>query len=150
MSRKLPSGISVSGIQADQGCSSGRVVVDDYADNVRATALPGAHFPALSLPLQATTTTESYTLTRPDALTISTGTVRRNDKPAGPRRRACCPSSGGWRFVRPPRHHRHCQRQQCRRRAGGGLAGFDFGDAARMAAEFATQLGRAPAGQRGW
>ena len=28
--------------------------------------------------------------------------------------------------------------------------GFDFGDAARMGAEFATRLGGAPAGQRGW
>ena len=38
--------------------------------------------------------------------------------------------------------------------AGGGApaagTGFDFGDAARMGAEFATRLGGAPAGQRGW
>ncbi len=32
--------------------------------------------------------------------------------------------------------------------AGGVAAGFDFGDAARMAAEFAPILGGAPAGQR--
>ena len=32
--------------------------------------------------------------------------------------------------------------------AGGVAAGFDFGDAARMAAEFAPVLGGAPAGQR--
>ena len=32
--------------------------------------------------------------------------------------------------------------------AGGAAAGFDFGDAARMAAEFAPILGGAPAGQR--
>ena len=32
--------------------------------------------------------------------------------------------------------------------AGGMAAGFDFGDAARMAAEFAPILGGAPAGQR--
>ena len=33
--------------------------------------------------------------------------------------------------------------------AGDAAAGFDFGDAARMAAEFAPMLGGAPAGQRG-
>jgi hypothetical protein len=33
--------------------------------------------------------------------------------------------------------------------AGDAAAGFDFGDAARMAAEFALILGGAPAGQRG-
>ena len=33
--------------------------------------------------------------------------------------------------------------------AGDAAAGFDFGDAARMAAEFAPILGGAPAGQRG-
>ena len=32
--------------------------------------------------------------------------------------------------------------------AGGAAAGFDFGDDARMAAEFAPILGGAPAGQR--
>jgi len=32
--------------------------------------------------------------------------------------------------------------------AGNAAAGFDFGDAARMAAEFAPILGGAPAGQR--
>ena len=32
--------------------------------------------------------------------------------------------------------------------AGDAAAGFDFGDAARMAAEFAPILGGAPAGQR--
>ena len=32
--------------------------------------------------------------------------------------------------------------------AGGVAAGFDFGDAARMAAEFAPVLGGPPAGQR--
>ena len=33
--------------------------------------------------------------------------------------------------------------------AGDAAAGFDCGDAARMAAEFAPILGGAPAGQRG-
>ena len=57
----------------------------------------------------------------------------------------------------PTTHHILCILSVCvcvsppRREADAGdaAAGFDFGDAARMAAEFAPILGGAPAGQRG-